>query len=431
MRALPNHLPPLLVTAVALSASATAQTPAVDTDRIAGWYEVEPAHLVLVSPGPRGGYRLLDFDRPAFHELARRAEGEYRVQGDGAWQDRVLRVERAQDGAAAALRCAIEGREPRLPRAIAPPFEVEEARFRSGEIELAGPLLVPREPARGRPAVVVLHGSGDSDRDNVWAFTFAQHAARAGLVTLFPDKRGCGASGGDWKTAGLAGLADDALAAVAHLRADPRVDAERIGLLGLSQGGVVAALAARRAPSLAFLAAVSSAPLPLFEQMRHELTQDLARAGMPEEGVAEVLAVAERAVGYARSGADADWEAYADARHALASGRFRAAAAGLPAERADWQWRWWRDVGDADPLPAWEAFAGLRLAIFGALDETDNVPVRRSVELLERALARKRSSRDAVRVYEARGHTLVDPERGWVDAEVLAFLATWMRSAVE
>lgn len=84
---------------------------------------------------------------------------------------------------------------------------------------------------------------------------------------------------------------------------------------------------------------------------------------------------------------------------------------------------------DVDPLPAWSRFSGPRLAIFGAEDERDDVPVSASVERLKRIFRQGESSPDAVRVFENRGHTLVDPDRGWIDPDVLKTLTGWILAA--
>ena len=437
--------------AIALPVGALAQSDLLphtrsgrDSAAVAGWYDIAGGGRVLVVWGPTAGYRLLDFDAARFHRLTRRPDSTYTVAGTGAWADAIVAFDRDARGVAVAFTLT----PPRAPpvRATASrtyPFDVEEARYGSGSVELAGLVLIPRvrklvgksgSPLRDVPmevpAAVFLHGSGDSDRDNVWAFTIAQHVARAGFVTLLPDKRGSGASRGDWRTAGLDDLAGDALSAVEFLRRDPRVDPARIGLVGLSQGGVIAPLAAARAPDVAYVVSVSGAPVTLFEQMRHEMEQDLQRAGVPEPGIAAITAVGALAVSYARSESDSAWSRYDSALGALRAGPFAAAAAAFPAARTDWHWAWWAKVGDVDPLPSWASLTRPRLALFGEDDERDNVPVRESVRLLNEALRPERDPRNVVRVYPGIGHALVDTAEGWVSRRVLSDLSDWMLRSV-
>jgi len=426
--------------------SAPATTPEVATpDRanIAGWYQVAPHEKALVVWGPTGGYRLLDFDAAHFHRLDATDDG-YRVAGSGPWENAAVTFERDAEGGSAALVLAAGDQAPlRFPRAQEVPFDLQEVRFRNGDTELAGLLLIPRvrklvgetghalhEVPLPLPGVVVIHGSGDSDRDNVWAMTFAQEAARAGFVTLFPDKRGSGASGGDWHTTGLDGLGDDALAGVAFLRNDARVDPGRVGLLGLSQGGVVAPLAAARSDDVAFVVSLSSGAVTLFDAMRHELVQDLKRAGVPAEGIDAITRTGELGLAYSRSLDDAAWDRYTAALATLREGPYADAADALPGSRDDWHWAWWHRVGEVDPLPAWQALDRPALAVFGEDDETDNVPVHESVRRLREALQPETHPQYKIRVYPGLGHTLVDAGRGWVDRGVLSDLAGWLLDAV-
>ncbi len=415
-----------------------------DSALIAGWYELPSQHKLLIVWGPTGGYRLLDFDGARFHRLEQTGPDAYRIVGQGAWENGVLALDRDRTGRAVAVTLTLPGAPPtRMPRAETYPFDMEEVRYRGGDTELAGLLMVPRvrklvgqtggplrEVPHRLPGAVLIHGSGSSDRDNVWAFTIAQHIARVGFVTLFPDKRGSGASEGDWRTTGLEGLGDDALAAVALLQGDERVDAGRVGLVGLSQGGVVAPLAAARSHDVAFVVGISAGAVTLVEQMRHEMTRDLERAGVPAEGISTIAGVGELAVAYARAPGDSSWSAYTTALTQLKVGPYAGAAAALPAAREDWRWSWWRQVGDVDPVPAWRSIDRPVLAVFGEEDERDNVPVAESVRRLQQALRPELHTRNAVRVFPGLGHALADPDRGWVSREVLTYVSDWMLTAV-
>lgn len=123
-----------------------------------------------------------------------------------------------------------------------PPYRIEPVRFASGDITIAGSVYVARGEG-SRPAVVFIHGSGDSDRSD-GAF-YADRFARAGITTLVYDKRGVGESGGQWRSGGYEDLARDAHAGLGFLRTRPDVDAGHIGYVARSEGGWVAPLAVR------------------------------------------------------------------------------------------------------------------------------------------------------------------------------------------
>ena len=136
-----------------------------------------------------------------------------------------------------------------LHRAIALPlsYDTAEVTFRNGPVTLSGTLCIPRSPGR-HAAVVLLQGSGGETRWGTNRF-IADRFARAGIAALVYDKRGSGTSTGDWKLSSYDDLANDAIAGIDLLASRPDIDAKRIGLHGHSEGGIIAPIAAVRAPA--------------------------------------------------------------------------------------------------------------------------------------------------------------------------------------
>lgn len=130
------------------------------------------------------------------------------------------------------------------------PLREEEIRFSNGPVNLHGKLVLPAEGDGPFPLVVLVHGSG---RD---AATLTYHRQYQfpleGVATFVYDKRGTGRSTGEF-TMRFDVLAGDVLAAVSRLRSHPKIDPERIGLAGYSQGGWIAPLAASRDPRIKFV----------------------------------------------------------------------------------------------------------------------------------------------------------------------------------
>jgi len=149
------------------------------------------------------------------------------------------------------------------------PYREIAVRFENDGLNLAGSLLLP--PGRDLPAVMMIHGSGTSDRGNQWAFSIADALVRCGVATLIPDKRGSGQSQGDWRTADFDDLAADARAGWNLLRARSEIDAARVGYLGLSQGGHVVPLAAAKSPGAAFAVNMVGSTRSMEEQLYDEL----------------------------------------------------------------------------------------------------------------------------------------------------------------
>jgi pimeloyl-ACP methyl ester carboxylesterase len=130
-----------------------------------------------------------------------------------------------------------------------------EVTVRSDDVSLVGAVFFP---ARGVAGTILMHpGSGPSDRDNdVYFPPIREHLLEAAVAVCSFDKRGVGASTGRWQEAGIIEQADDLLACLAALEADPTVP-KPVGLFGHSQGGWVVVEAASRQPEIAFVVANS------------------------------------------------------------------------------------------------------------------------------------------------------------------------------
>lgn len=170
-----------------------------------------------------------------------------------------------------------------------------ELRFPTGKgLTLAGTVALPDPPAPsgGWPGLVLVLGSypatrdGDLDHRQGWfspdaprrsLFRFLAHAlAERGVATLRHDKRGCGESEGDFDDVDFEALVEDASAAVTALSTVPEVSAERIGLLGQSEGGVIVLEAARRDARVAAVLAQGSPGRGLLETRSDEADQLVA-----------------------------------------------------------------------------------------------------------------------------------------------------------
>lgn len=139
------------------------------------------------------------------------------------------------------------------------PYEIREVTFPAdgGNIQLHGTLTLPRE-VENCPVAILISGSGPQDRDSsifghkpFWVI--ADHLTRQGIAVLRYDERGVGASEGDFATATTLDFADDVEAIVEWVRQIPELDSSNIGLVGHSEGGIIAPMVAARNPSVSWI----------------------------------------------------------------------------------------------------------------------------------------------------------------------------------
>ena len=162
----------------------------------------------------------------------------------------------------------------------------ENIRIPANGFSLAGTISKPANAAGKLPAVILVSGSGQTDRDeNVFGIPiFGQLAdalAEAGFIVLRYDKRGVGQSGGRAEAARLEHFAEDARAAVKVMSDRKDVDRKRLAIVGHSEGGWIALMTAKddrvAAVGLVSTVAVSGSELNLYQ-----VTHGLERSTRPE-----------------------------------------------------------------------------------------------------------------------------------------------------
>ena len=166
-------------------------------------------------------------------------------------------------------------------------------------IVLAGTLTRPEGPGPF-PAVLLISGSGPQNRDEEIFdhrpfLVLADHLTRRGLAVLRLDDRGVGASTGDRSETTTEDYCDDALAGVRFLAAHPHVDPRRIGLVGHSEGGTIAPMAAVRCDSVAFLVLLAGPGVPGNDVIVRQV-ELVARGYGLSEAQAAAAGVEQRAV---------------------------------------------------------------------------------------------------------------------------------------
>lgn len=236
--------------------------------------------------------------------------------------------------------------------------------LQSGAATLHGEFWMP--PGGDLPAVVLVHGSANITRDD-WNYrSAADFWLRHGHAVLLYDKRGSGASDGDWMTTSFPDLADlgaDLRVALDWVARQPGVDDTRVGVHGGSQALWTVAIASELGVPPDF-AVLSGAPAttPLVQE-RDSVLRRLDAAGLDP---AALEAARRHVATYFDAAADPAHSAAAIASSAVAAaapwGEF------VPTAASDDDFFWWRRNHAYDPAPALRAWAMPVLLLYGDAD---------------------------------------------------------------
>lgn len=294
-----------------------------------------------------------------------------------------------------------------LLRAKEPPSLVKrEVTFQNGDVRLSGELLLPASDGR-RPAIVFLHGSGPEGR---WGARYlAGRFARAGFVALIYDKRGVGGSTGDWRASGFEDLANDAVAGVRLLQAEPSVDPKRIGVYGHSQGGTIAPLVVVRAQNLSFVIGSAASGVNPAEAEIYSIENSI---GVPR------LAGSEQADArsFVREIVDVAYNGKPRAELDVMIARFKDRSWFFnPPAPDNFYWAFSRRIAGYRPLEQWAKVRAPVLLAYGALDQ--RVPPQESAAAISATLKGAGNNKVAVSIFPNAGHAFhIEPqarEHGW------------------
>ena len=272
---------------------------------------------------------------------------------------------------------------PRVVGPALPDLDYQEVAFANGDLDLAGLLFLP-EGDGPSPAAVFIQGSGTSRRDNPWYLSIAAGLQDNGIAVLLPDKRGSEGSGGDWRGTSLEDLATDTEAAFDYLSGLDGIDPDRIGIVGLSQGGWIAPIVAARRPGAAFVVSISGAGVTAEDQLLFEEVNNIVGMGTYPFVARLIAPITVRGI-----------------------------------QQSDT----WRAFAGYDPMPWWQKADAPVFVAFGGGDT--NVPVESSVRRFE-ALSRV----PLIRVYPDGGHAISDPATGRVQQALLNDLVAFLHRSL-
>jgi len=283
----------------------------------------------------------------------------------------------------------LELRRPQTP-AKPYPYREEEVSFSNATagVILAGTLTLPKGSGPF-PIAILIAGSGPHDRDETLAnlkpfLVLADYLTRKGMAVLRYDKRGIGKSTGSADSATTLDLASDTQAAIAYLHTRKEIDPAKLGLIGHSEGAMIAPYLATHSQDVAWVVLLAP-PATKGEDTLLNQSELIGRVGgLSDPQLVSSLTFDREAYDLVRK--ENDPAAMAEKLKALVKESGLDAA--LPPGALETQLRmltspWFRFFLDYDPLPTLRALKTPTLALYGQKDL--QVPAKANLPLLKQA----------------------------------------------
>jgi uncharacterized protein len=200
-------------------------------------------------------------------------------------------------------------RRPQVPQKPYPYDEIEVPYDNAtAGIKLAGTLTVPRSKGPF-PVALLITGSGPQDRDETIFghkpfLVLADSLTRRGIAVLRVDDRGVGASTGKFADATTADFADDVRAGIAFLKGRKEIDAAKIGLIGHSEGGIIAPMVASESKDVAFIVLLAGTGVPGHEIVMKQNADILKLMGADAGALSQQRELLQRLIGVVRAEKD-------------------------------------------------------------------------------------------------------------------------------
>lgn len=316
------------------------------------------------------------------------------------------------------------------------------------KIKLAGTLTFPRGGGRF-PAVLLITGSGSQDRDETISghrpfLVLADHLTRNGFAVLRVDDRGIGGSGGNPMTATTQDYARDVEAGLAYLKTRKEIDPKQIGLIGHSEGAIIAPMVASRSKDVAFIVMLAGTGQTGKDVILTQLGLIQRASGVNEEGVKKAVAFQDKLLSIIISEPDNKRAGekigamLAQEKSGLSEAEakeFARAEADIKAQTAALLSPWYRSFISYDPRPALEKVKVPVLALNGESDL--QVPSKENLAAISAALQKAGNKDVTVRSFPRLNHlfqtarTGLMSEYGEIDETispgVLEAVTTWLR----
>lgn len=287
------------------------------------------------------------------------------------------------------------------------------------------------------PSVVLISGSGAQNRDEELMghrpfLVLADALTRSGIVVLRYDDRGFAESEGDATNATSIDFADDAESAVTHLRGLAYVDADKIGIIGHSEGAIIGPIVAQRNKDLAFLVLMAGPGVDGMTVLEDQTASILRAQETPEPVIAQIVGI-----NLAIYATVLDKSLTLEERHESVTQTM--VALGVPSDSVQAQISilfspWYMTFLTLDPADYLQELAIPVLILNGTKDT--QVSATLNVPAIEGALLLGGNTRYTTKVYEGLNHLFQPATTGspgeydsieiTIDPEVLEDISSWI-----
>jgi pimeloyl-ACP methyl ester carboxylesterase len=191
-------------------------------------------------------------------------------------------------------------KQPQRPQSPKPPFnyDAKDVIYFNADksMQYGATFTKPSEPAKNKkfPAVLLITGSGKQDRDeNIFDHkpfaVIADYLTKRGIAVLRVDDRGMGNTTGNFDTSSSEDFAKDVEAGINYLKSRDDVDIKRIGLIGHSEGGMIAPMVAAHNKNVSFIVLLAGTGVPGAAINDYQNVLPLKTAGVSDSAIQHYL----------------------------------------------------------------------------------------------------------------------------------------------
>ncbi|HEY9167141.1 MAG TPA: alpha/beta fold hydrolase [Candidatus Kryptonia bacterium] len=305
------------------------------------------------------------------------------------------------------------------------PYKSEDVSFKSEITGMTYTGTITEPDSGGQfPAAILITGSGAHDRDETIFghkpfMVIADFLTRRGIAVLRVDDRGIGGSTGNKMTVTTTAHTADAIAEIGYLKGRNEIDSKKIGVIGHSEGGVIAPMVASESKDVAFVVLLAGTGMPGSDIILAQTKLIEETEGVDSAFLARQLEDTRRTFEIAKSdkdsaGAAADLRSYFESTIGEWGAEIKKNG-GKPEESIDDKIRsllnpWFRYFLTYDPRPALEKVTCPLLAMGGTLDL--QVPAEDNLREIESALKKGGNKDYTIKLLPGLNHLFQDAKTG-------------------